>query len=208
MGPLREQALEDPPRDPDHSPVLADLDPELNGLALGIPAGYLGEPLIWVFSREPTSLPMTRFAAGLPAGGSEIRTLGPPATGRVQRPLKGPGRRFFGKSPWKSSVLVFGKKAGLDPQKIYEVVRVSTGSSVRFENRVPRMLALNFVPGGTIDISYKDQELETTFAKRLGVPLLLANVTQRVYQMARAGLNKEDGSSIIRWVHSPTLAGL
>jgi NAD(P)-dependent dehydrogenase (short-subunit alcohol dehydrogenase family) len=40
---------------------------------------------------------------------------------------------------------------------------------------------------------------ETTFAKQLGVPLLLANVTQQVYQMARAaGLNKEDGSSIIK----------
>jgi hypothetical protein len=33
--------------------------------------------------------------------------------------------------------------------------------------------------------------LETTFAKHLGVPLLLANVTHQVYQMARAaGLNK------------------
>jgi 3-hydroxyisobutyrate dehydrogenase-like beta-hydroxyacid dehydrogenase len=41
--------------------------------------------------------------------------------------------------------------------------------------------------------------IETTFAKQLGVPLLLANVTQQVYQMARAaGLNKEDGSSIIK----------
>ena len=61
------------------------------------------------------------------------------------------------------------------------------------------MLARNFVPRGTIDISYKDQELETTFAKHLGVPLLLANVTLQVYQMARAaGLNKEDGSSIIK----------
>jgi len=98
-----------------------------------------------------------------------------------------------------AEALVFGKKAGLDPQKIYEVVRVSTGTSVQFENRVPRMLARDFVPGGTIDISYKDQELETTFAKHLGVPLLLANVTQQVYQMARAaGLNKEDGSSIIK----------
>ena len=36
-------------------------------------------------------------------------------------------------------------------------------------------------------------------AKQLGVPLLLANMTQQVYQMARAaGLNKEDGSSIIK----------
>ena len=55
------------------------------------------------------------------------------------------------------------------------------------------------MPGGTIDISYKDQELETAFAKRLGVPVLLANVTQQVYQMARAqGLNKQDGSAIVK----------
>ena len=57
----------------------------------------------------------------------------------------------------------------------------------------------DFAPGGTIDISYKDQELETAFAKRLGVPLLLANLTQQVYQMARAqGLNKQDGSAIVK----------
>jgi 3-hydroxyisobutyrate dehydrogenase-like beta-hydroxyacid dehydrogenase len=49
--------------------------------------------------------------------------------------------------------LVFGKKAGLDPQKIYEVVRVSTGSSVQFENRVPRMLARNFAPEGHRDVA-------------------------------------------------------
>jgi 3-hydroxyisobutyrate dehydrogenase len=98
-----------------------------------------------------------------------------------------------------AEALVFGVKAGLDPQKIYEVIRVSTGTSVQFENRVPRMLRRDFTPGGTIDISYKDQDLETSFAKQLGVPLLLANLTQQVYQMARAaGLNKEDGSAIIK----------
>jgi 3-hydroxyisobutyrate dehydrogenase-like beta-hydroxyacid dehydrogenase len=98
-----------------------------------------------------------------------------------------------------AEALVFGVKAGLDPHQIYEVIRASTGNSVQFENRVPRMLKRDFAPGGTIDISYKDQELETSFAKRLGVPLLLANVSQQVYQMARAqGLNKEDGSAIIK----------
>jgi 3-hydroxyisobutyrate dehydrogenase-like beta-hydroxyacid dehydrogenase len=98
-----------------------------------------------------------------------------------------------------AEALVFGVKAGLDPHKIYEVIRASTGNSVQFENRVPRMLRRDFAPGGTIDISYKDQELETAFAKRLGVPLLLANLSQQVYQMGRAqGLNKEDGSAIIK----------
>jgi 3-hydroxyisobutyrate dehydrogenase len=98
-----------------------------------------------------------------------------------------------------AEALVLGVKAGLDPQTIYDVIRVSTGTSHQFATRVPRMLARDFAPGGTIDISFKDQELETAFAKQLGVPLLLANVSQQVYQMARAaGLNKEDGSAIIK----------
>jgi 3-hydroxyisobutyrate dehydrogenase len=95
--------------------------------------------------------------------------------------------------------LVMGVKAGLDPKVIYDVVRVSTGNSVAFETRVPKILARDFSPGGTVDIYFKDQELETAFAKQLGVPVLLANVSQQVYQMARAaGFNKEDGSAVIK----------
>jgi 3-hydroxyisobutyrate dehydrogenase len=95
--------------------------------------------------------------------------------------------------------LVLGVKAGLDPKVIYDVVRASTGNSFAFETRVPRILRRDFSPGGTVDISFKDQELETAFAKQLGVPVLLANVSQQVYQMARAaGFNKEDGSAIVK----------
>jgi 3-hydroxyisobutyrate dehydrogenase len=98
-----------------------------------------------------------------------------------------------------AEALTMGVKAGLDPQTIYDVVRVSTGTSYAFEGRVPRMLKRDFAPGGTVDISFKDQELETAFAKQLGVPVLLANVTQQVYQMARAaGFNKEDGSAVLK----------
>jgi 3-hydroxyisobutyrate dehydrogenase len=98
-----------------------------------------------------------------------------------------------------AEALVMGVKAGLDPQAIYDVIRVSTGTSFAFETRVPRILQRDFRPGGTVDISFKDQELETQFAKQLGVPVLLANVTQQVYQMARAaGLNKEDGSAVVK----------
>jgi 3-hydroxyisobutyrate dehydrogenase len=98
-----------------------------------------------------------------------------------------------------AEALVLGVKAGLDPQAVYDVVRVSTGNSFAFETRVPRILRRDFAPGGTVDISFKDQELETQFAKQLGVPVLLANVSQQVYQMARAaGLNKEDGSAVVK----------
>jgi 3-hydroxyisobutyrate dehydrogenase len=98
-----------------------------------------------------------------------------------------------------AEALVLGVKAGLDPQAVYDVIRVSTGTSFAFETRVPRILQRDFTPGGTVDISFKDQELETQFAKQLGVPVLLANVTQQVYQMARAaGFNKEDGSAVVK----------
>ena len=98
-----------------------------------------------------------------------------------------------------AEALVLGVKAGLDPQTMYDVVKVSTGNSYAFEMRAPRILARDFAPGGTVDISFKDQELETQFAKQLGVPVLLANVTQQVYQMARAaGFNKEDGSAVVK----------
>jgi 3-hydroxyisobutyrate dehydrogenase-like beta-hydroxyacid dehydrogenase len=106
-----------------------------------------------------------------------------------------------------AEALVLGVKAGLDPHTIYDVIRVSTGTSYAFEWRVPRLLRRDFAPGGTVDISFKDQELETAFAKQLGVPVLLANVTQQVYQMARAaGLNKEDGSAVVKV--SERLAGV
>jgi len=98
-----------------------------------------------------------------------------------------------------AEALVMGVKAGLDPRTIYEVVRVSTGTSSAFERGAARMLARDFSPAGTVDISFKDQELETAFAKQLGAPLLLANLSQQVYQMARAaGLGKQDGTAIIQ----------
>jgi 3-hydroxyisobutyrate dehydrogenase-like beta-hydroxyacid dehydrogenase len=94
-----------------------------------------------------------------------------------------------------AEAMVLGAKAGLDPQAMIDVIRQSTGHSVAFEMRAPRYLTGDFEPGGTVDITYKDQELQTSFAKALGVPLFLANVTQQIYQWARGlGHSKKDSS--------------
>jgi len=98
-----------------------------------------------------------------------------------------------------AEAFVMGAKAGLDPRIMYDVIKVSTGASFALDFRVPRFLSGDFTPGGTVDISYKDQELETSFGKALGVPLFMANISQQIYQMARArGLNKEDGASVVK----------
>ena len=46
-----------------------------------------------------------------------------------------------------AEALVMGVKAGLDPQTIFDVVRVSTGTSYAFEHGAPKMLARDFSPG-------------------------------------------------------------
>ncbi len=98
-----------------------------------------------------------------------------------------------------AEAMVLGAKAGLDPQAMIDVISVSTGASFAFDVRAPRFVSGDFSPGGTIDISYKDQELGTAFAKALGVPLFIANITEQVYQMGRAaGYGKEDGSAIVK----------
>lgn len=103
--------------------------------------------------------------------------------------------------------MVLGAKAGLDLGQAIEVLRVSTGASVALERSGTRMVARDFSPSGTTDISYKDQEVETALAKALGVPMILANVTQQYYQMARAaGFGKEDGSAVVKVIER--LAGV
>ena len=95
--------------------------------------------------------------------------------------------------------LTIGAKSGIGLQTMLDVFRKSSGASAAVELRVPRIIDGDFKPGGTVDIVYKDQELITNYAKQLGVPTLMANVSQQVYQMARtAGLNKEDSSAVVK----------
>jgi 3-hydroxyisobutyrate dehydrogenase len=78
-----------------------------------------------------------------------------------------------------------------------EAIGSASGNSAAFQYAAPRILARDF-DGIRMDITYKDIELQTALAKSLGVPMLLLNIAQQVYQMGRAaGLGSEDGGSAI-----------
>ena len=95
--------------------------------------------------------------------------------------------------------LTIGVKSDIGLETMLNVLKTSSGASAAVDLRVPRIIEDNFEPGGTMDIVYKDQELVTAYAKQIGVPTLMANVSQQVYQMARtAGLNKEDSSAVVK----------
>ena len=90
-------------------------------------------------------------------------------------------------------------RAGLDPQTVLDIIRTSSSNSWAFERVMPRIVARDFSPANTIDINHKDQALGCDFARQLGVPVPVAALTEQVYQMARAaGLNKQDGSSVVK----------
>ena len=97
-----------------------------------------------------------------------------------------------------AEALTLGVKAGLDPKTMLDVIGVSSGRSYAFEAKVPNfILKGSFAPGFAIDLQYKDMEMATQTAKELGVPLLLTNVAQQMYETAKAsGLGRQDISAV------------
>lgn len=94
---------------------------------------------------------------------------------------------------------VLAERAGLDLQLMCEIVRAGTGDSAAFRARDRRLLARDFVPGGSVDICLKDQELQTAFAHELGMPLMVASLTKQIYQAAHAaGYGGEDAGAVIK----------
>lgn len=96
--------------------------------------------------------------------------------------------------------LALGAKAGVDPQVIYDIVRVSTGHSYQLDRILPdHIFARRFEPGFAIDLLLKDVTLAVELARSNGVRALLGAVTQQVLAEARAlGLGNEDYSALAK----------
>jgi 3-hydroxyisobutyrate dehydrogenase len=93
--------------------------------------------------------------------------------------------------------LVVGIKAGIDMQKIYEIVKDSSGNSNALA-RIPRaLIPRNFEPGFKVQLMNKDLDTFTTIAKELHVPVSFANVAQRYQQAALAADLGEKDTSVI-----------
>lgn len=97
-----------------------------------------------------------------------------------------------------AEALVLGRKAGLDPKQMVELISNATGNSVAFQYMAPRWLERDF-EGIRLDITFKDMQHEIDLGKSLGVPLMVANVAQQMYEMARcSGYGSEDGVSVVK----------
>lgn len=99
-----------------------------------------------------------------------------------------------------AEALTLGIKAGLDADVLFEVISKSSGSSYALTSKYEKFIReKNFKPGFMIDLQYKDLQLAIDTAKDLKMPLLIGNLTQQMYEMARsAGMGKEDISAMMK----------
>jgi 3-hydroxyisobutyrate dehydrogenase len=98
-----------------------------------------------------------------------------------------------------SEGMALGVRAGIDPQTLYDVVRVSTGRSYALEVKLPNIISKGRFKGGfAIDLACKDLGLAVNLGRELGVPLLVTSVARQVYELARArGMGRLDHTAVI-----------
>jgi 3-hydroxyisobutyrate dehydrogenase-like beta-hydroxyacid dehydrogenase len=95
--------------------------------------------------------------------------------------------------------MVLGTKLGIDPQRLFEVLKVSSGQSNSLERAVPNyILPRKFDAAYSVEGIIKDLESAIQAAKANGVRLLLPTVAQQMYQEARGlGHGQKDVSAVV-----------
>lgn len=97
-----------------------------------------------------------------------------------------------------AEAMVLGVKAGIDPQRLFDILATSGGRSHHFLKRFPNVLAGDFTPHFSIALSRKDLSLALNLAASLGTPMLAASTVRQVYEAAAAqGLGQLDMAGVI-----------
>lgn len=92
-----------------------------------------------------------------------------------------------------AEAMTLGKKAGVDPERIFQAIRGGLAASQCLEDKAPRMFAGSFDPGFRIDLHTKDlaNALETSRNLHTAVPLTaqLMEMMQALTNDGHAGLD-------------------
>ena len=98
-----------------------------------------------------------------------------------------------------AEAMALGIRAGADPEKLYEVICNSAGSSWMFQNRVAHILAGDYTPLSAVNIFIKDLGIVLDQGKKSVFPLPLSAAAHQMFlQAAAAGHGGEDDSAVIK----------
>jgi 3-hydroxyisobutyrate dehydrogenase len=98
-----------------------------------------------------------------------------------------------------AEAMALGIRAGVAPDKIFDVITHSAGNSWMFENRMPHVLAGDYTPLSAVDIFVKDLGLVLDTARASKFPLPLASTAHQMFmQASSAGHGREDDAAVIK----------
>ena len=104
-----------------------------------------------------------------------------------------------------AEAFVLGVRAGMEPQRLLDILRTSAGRSYHFEKRFPNILARNFAPGFTVDLARKDLGLAVDMARSHDVPVPATSLLHQLYNACAAlGEGQSDFAAIIKLFESWT----
>jgi 2-hydroxy-3-oxopropionate reductase len=97
-----------------------------------------------------------------------------------------------------SEALVLGTKAGVDPEKILQVLGGGLANSRVLEMRGPTMVKHEFAPGFRIKLHRKDLNIALNAGREEGVPLAVTALVSQLFQAASAkGRDDLDHSALL-----------
>lgn len=95
--------------------------------------------------------------------------------------------------------MILGTKAGVDPQKLHDIVQASSGASWAIRLFPSNVFAGNFEPGFMIDLAHKDLRLALEMGDELSVPLTMGSICINLMRQLRAhGQGGDDLSALAR----------
>ena len=133
--------------------------------------------------------------------GPSIHYAGPSGAGSVVKLVN--NVMSMGNVLVAAEAFVLGVKAGMEPQRLLEILRTSAGRSYHFEKRFPNILARNFAPGFTVDLARKDLGLAVDMARSHDVPVPATSLLHQMYNACAAlGEGQSDFAAIIKLFES------
>ncbi len=129
--------------------------------------------------------------------GTEIHHVGALGSGQVVKIVN--NVMSMGNVAVAAEAMVLGVKAGMDPQRLFDILSTSGGRSHHFLKRFPNVLAGDFTPYFGIGLARKDLSLALALAAKLEMPMLVASTVRQVYEAAHAeGLGHLDMAAVTK----------
>ncbi len=129
--------------------------------------------------------------------GPSIHYAGPSGAGNVVKLVN--NVMSMGNVLVAAEAFVLGVRAGMEPERLLEILRTSAGRSYHFEKRFPNILARNFAPGFTVDLARKDLGLAVDMARSHDVPVPATSLLHQLYNACAAlGEGQSDFAAIVK----------